>query len=74
MERLTLKADAAGALGRGELSVVYQPIVDLDTGRTTKLEALLRWRHPAPGSRPASAVFIPLAEQSGPSWSLAAGC
>ena len=53
-----------GALGRGELHLDYQPIVDAATGRINGVEALLRWTHPVRG--PVSpTVFIPFAEQSG---------
>jgi diguanylate cyclase (GGDEF)-like protein len=53
-----------GAIGRGELHLDYQPIVDAQTGRLIGVEALLRWTHPARG--PVSpTVFIPFAEQSG---------
>ena len=46
-----------------ELRLVYQPIVDLSTGRVSGLEALVRWYHPMRGSiRPSE--FIPVAEQS----------
>jgi predicted signal transduction protein with EAL and GGDEF domain len=53
-----------GAIGRGELHLDYQPIVDAVDGRLTGVEALLRWTHP---SRDAVSptVFIPFAEQSG---------
>jgi diguanylate cyclase (GGDEF)-like protein len=51
------------ASGKG-LSIVVQPIVDLETGRIARGEALIRWRHEELG--PISpAEFIPLAEQSG---------
>lgn len=44
-----------------ELSLVFQPRVDLSSGRCTGAEALLRWNHPALGNIPPS-EFIPLAE------------
>jgi diguanylate cyclase (GGDEF)-like protein len=53
-----------GAIGRGELHLDYQPIVDAADGRVTGVEALLRWTHPARGPV-APTVFIPFAEQSG---------
>jgi diguanylate cyclase (GGDEF)-like protein len=53
-----------GAIGRGELHLDYQPIVDSVDGRVTAVEALLRWTHPARGPV-APTVFIPFAEQSG---------
>ena len=63
-DRFELTADLIGAIGRNELSVVYQPIVELASQRVRGVEALLRWSHPERG--PVSpAVFIPLAERSG---------
>jgi diguanylate cyclase (GGDEF)-like protein len=53
-----------GAIGRGELHLDYQPIVEAETGRLIGVEALLRWTHPARGPV-APTVFIPFAEQSG---------
>ena len=53
-----------GAIGRDELHLAYQPIVDAADGRVTGVEALLRWTHPARGPI-APSVFIPFAEQSG---------
>ncbi len=64
VDRLSLRSDLDGALARGELRLVYQPIVDLRSGRVMKIEALLRWQHPTRGDIP-PVVFIPLAEQSG---------
>jgi diguanylate cyclase (GGDEF)-like protein/PAS domain S-box-containing protein len=51
------------ALSNGELSMHYQPIVDLTSGDVMGFEALMRWRHPAHGWVTPT-VFIPLAEQS----------
>jgi diguanylate cyclase (GGDEF)-like protein len=53
-----------GAIGRGELHLDYQPIVDTVDGRLTGVEALLRWTHPSRGAV-SPAVFIPFAEKSG---------
>jgi len=64
VERLELESGLRDALARGQLSVVYQPEVSLESGRIVAVEALLRWEHPAHG--PISpARFIPIAEQSG---------
>ncbi len=59
-----LSASLPGAIGRGELHLEYQPIVDAGDGRLTGVEALLRWTHPSRGAV-SPTVFIPLAEQSG---------
>jgi EAL domain-containing protein (putative c-di-GMP-specific phosphodiesterase class I)/GGDEF domain-containing protein len=52
------------ALERHELSLDYQPIVELASGRTTGLEALLRWRPHGQDLVPPD-IFIPWAEESG---------
>lgn len=59
-----MEEDLRGAWGRGELSLVYQPIYRLGDGQLVGAEALLRWRHPEQGSI-APSVFIEVAEQSG---------
>ncbi|WP_084099885.1 bifunctional diguanylate cyclase/phosphodiesterase [Demequina sp. NBRC 110051] len=64
VERLQLLADLRGALAAGDLHVVYQPQVDLHSGRTVALEALVRWQHPKRGNVPPD-EFIPVAENSG---------
>jgi diguanylate cyclase len=51
------------AIEWGEFHHLYQPIVDLATGRVVELEALIRWHHPRRGILPPS-EFIPLAEES----------
>jgi len=64
MERLTLEHGLRLALEKRELFLVYQPQMDIATGKTTGLEALLRWQHPELGLvRPDK--FIRIAENSG---------
>jgi diguanylate cyclase (GGDEF)-like protein/PAS domain S-box-containing protein len=64
VERLTLENSLRLALGREELFLVYQPQMDIATGRITGLEALLRWQHPELGLVPPD-KFIRIAENSG---------
>lgn len=52
------------AIGSTELSLVYQPIVDLQTGSRVSVEALARWEHPTLGAI-SPIEFIPIAEESG---------
>lgn len=52
------------ALDSGELKLVFQPIVNIETGCIHACEALLRWEHPALGAIPPS-EFIPIAESMG---------
>ncbi|MHC9418080.1 putative bifunctional diguanylate cyclase/phosphodiesterase [Sphingomonas citri] len=62
--RWRLSRDLEGAVERGEMSLVYQPMADARALRVIGYEALLRWRHPELGDiRPDQ--FIPLAESSG---------
>jgi diguanylate cyclase (GGDEF)-like protein/PAS domain S-box-containing protein len=62
--RVTLGAELRDALAGGQIFLMYQPQIDVDTGRFVGVEALARWRHPKRGLVPPS-VFIPIAEQSG---------
>lgn len=64
LDRIELQAHLQTALDRRELVLHYQPIVELDTGRSTGVEALLRWTHPSRGTIPPS-DFIPIAEVTG---------
>ena len=52
------------AVGRGELLLHYQPIMDLPSGRISGMEALLRWNHPHHGIL-SPATFIAVAEETG---------
>jgi diguanylate cyclase (GGDEF)-like protein len=56
-------ADALESEG-GELSLVYQPILDARSGRLRTCEALVRWHRPGRGEVPPG-VFVPIAERSG---------
>lgn len=62
--KLTLKQFLAKAVGRGELSLRYQPQVDVAQGRVIGFEALVRWYNPVLG-HVSPAEFIPLAEEMG---------
>jgi diguanylate cyclase (GGDEF)-like protein/PAS domain S-box-containing protein len=64
--RNSLRIDASLrlALERNELRVVFQPIVDANSRRVMKAEALLRWHNPELGNIPPDR-FIPLAEETG---------
>lgn len=63
-QRKSLGAELSGALRRGELKVLYQPIFNLETGLCAGAEALVRWRRPD-GTLTSPDLFIPLAENTG---------
>ena len=62
--RRQVELDLGRAVEEGQLRVLYQPQVELATGRMTGLEALVRWQHPQRGLLPAS-EFIRVAEETG---------
>ncbi|MEJ2624681.1 MAG: EAL domain-containing protein [Pseudolabrys sp.] len=64
IERVMLGGDLRRALDRGELELVYQPQVEIETGRIVGLEALARWHHPNQGLLYPTR-FIPIAEKNG---------
>ena len=59
-----MHTELARALEYQELVIHYQPIVTLETGKVTGVEALVRWNHPARGLLPPS-DFLDQAEESG---------
>jgi diguanylate cyclase (GGDEF)-like protein/PAS domain S-box-containing protein len=61
--RLQTEGALRGAIGRHELRLCYQPIVDLGNGEIASLEALIRWDHPERGLL-TPGDFIPIAESS----------
>jgi diguanylate cyclase (GGDEF)-like protein/PAS domain S-box-containing protein len=64
LHRLSLENQLRWALERSEFRVYYQPQVDINSGKITGMEALVRWQHPAMGLV-SPAEFIPLAEDTG---------
>jgi diguanylate cyclase (GGDEF)-like protein/PAS domain S-box-containing protein len=64
LEKLAMINDLRAAVGRGDIGVAYQPIVDGRDGQILGLEALARWDHPVHGAVPPSR-FVPLAEETG---------
>ncbi len=64
MRQLHRENELRAALEEGQIFVVYQPVLELETLRVAGVEALARWRHPDRGVVP-PADFVPLAEETG---------
>jgi diguanylate cyclase len=64
VDRLRALGELRRGIREGALRVHYQPQIDLRTGRTRGVEALVRWQHPTRGLLPPS-EFITMAEESG---------
>jgi len=62
--RRLLERDMRTSLVQGGFTLFYQPLVNLQTGKVTAFEALMRWDHPERG-RVSPADFIPVAEEMG---------
>ena len=61
---VTIEGALRKALGTPQLSLVFQPIVELESGATVSVEALVRWTHPLLGTV-SPVEFIPVAEECG---------
>jgi diguanylate cyclase (GGDEF)-like protein/PAS domain S-box-containing protein len=78
LQRLELRTDLQRALATDQLELYYQPVIRLEDGTISGVEALLRWNHPERGMVGPD-QFIPLAEESGlivpiGRWVLREGC
>lgn len=62
--RFSIETELRRALDRDQLSMCYQPLIDLKTGEVSGFEALARWHHPDRGEI-SPTEFIPVAEESG---------
>jgi diguanylate cyclase (GGDEF)-like protein len=64
VHRLDTEMALRRAITDGQLRLHYQPIIDIISGRTDGVEALVRWEHPTQGTIPPD-QFIPIAEETG---------
>lgn len=64
LAQLHMEEDLHRAIDAGEFHMLYQPVIDVHSGRISGFEALIRWHHPEHGQiKPAD--FIPVAEETG---------
>ena len=63
-EKFLLQEELRNAVARSEFVLLFQPQVDLRSGRVFAVEALIRWKHPTLGMMP-PIKFIPIAEETG---------
>jgi len=63
-QRMRVETELHGALEKGQFKLFHQPIVELETGRVSGFEALIRWQKPD-GTMVSPAQFIPIAEDTG---------
>lgn len=64
LTQLMIESELRQAVAENQFVVLYQPVVDISTGKVIATEALVRWQHPSRGLL-APGEFIPLAEQTG---------
>ena len=68
-DRRAIEDDLRDALVRGEMTLIYQPVVNSKSNLVSGVEALIRWAHPERGVISPS-MFIPIAEEAGLIWKL----
>ncbi len=78
LSAIKINNELKSALAKDELTLFYQPIIDLQNIKIAGFEALMRWRHPEKGLI-APGIFIPIAEESGfitemSRWALGVSC
>jgi diguanylate cyclase (GGDEF)-like protein len=64
LSRRILEMDLRGSLGKDEMRLHYQPLINVESGLTSGYEALIRWEHPTRGIVMPN-LFIPIAEETG---------
>lgn len=78
MNTIKVHNELKKALDNDELTLFYQPMIDLQSGRIAGFEALMRWIHPEKGMI-SPGIFIPVAEENGlivpmTRWAMETGC